>query len=44
MRKAALELREIIRLNTLNAEKNKCYFDLSDAEKKLAQNPIRKHE
>lgn len=40
MRAASEALREIVRQNTFNPQLNKCDFDMTDAEKKLEQNPI----
>ena len=41
-----MELRELIRKNTLDEKYNKCEFDKTPREKKLAATPIRspKHE
>lgn len=41
MRAAAQQLRELIRKNTLDPTHNKCDFDMTDDEKKLAASPLR---
>lgn len=35
MREAAEELRELLRKNTLDGDRNKCHFDLTESEKKI---------